>query len=245
MDRTARTLTRLIGSVALAVLATGCMKVDLSVRLHSDDTVDGTMIYAVSRDLLTLTNSSPEDLLNQVTSRQPLLPGVPYDETDYADDTFVGKTLTFSGVDIGTFGRSGVGGESLSIQRVGDTFQVSGEVDLTSATTGKLQPGAAQLAKDMQLRLAVTFPGPVQQQTGGVVTGNTVTWTPVYGQKTEIQATGSALGDEGFPVLWVVLAAGAVLLVAILIVVLVRKRRRARSEPDEPSLTAAMGDAAS
>jgi hypothetical protein len=240
-----RMLTRLMGSVTVAVLATGCMKVDLSLRLHSDDTVDGTMTYAVSRNLLTLTNSSPEDLLNQVASSGPLPPGVPYDETDYADDTFVGKTLTFSGVDIGTFGRSGIGGESLSIQRVGDSFQVSGEIDLTSTTTGQLQPGAAQLAKDMQLRLAVTFPGPVQQQTGGVETGNTVTWTPVYGQKTEIQATGSALGDQGFPVLWVALAVGALLLVVLLVVVLVRRRRRARSEPDEPSVTAPTGDAAS
>jgi len=231
--------------VALAVLATGCMKVDLALRLHSDDTVDGTMTYAVSRNLLTLTNSSPEDLLDQVASGGPLPPGVPYDQTDYADDTFVGKTLTFSGVDIGAFGQSGVRGESLSIQRVGDSFQVSGEIDLTSRTTGQLQPGAAQLAKDMQLRLAVTFPGPVQQQTGGVVTGNTVTWTPVYGQKTEIQATGSALGDRGFPVLWVVLAVGAVLLVVVLVTVLVRKRTRSRSEPEAPAVSAPTGEASS
>jgi len=237
-------LTRMVGSVTLAVLATGCMKVDLALRLHSDDTVDGTMTYAVSRNLLTLTNSSPEDLLAQVASAGPLPPGVPYDQTDYADDTFVGKTLTFSGVDIAAFGRSGVEGESLSIQRVGDSFQVNGEIDLTSTTTGQLQPGAAQLAKDMQLRLAVTFPGPVQQQTGGVVTGNTVTWTPVYGQKTEIQATGSALGDRGFPVLWVALAVGVLLLVVILIVVFVRKRPRSLPEP-EPAVITPPGEASS
>jgi hypothetical protein len=232
-----RRALRLLGSVTLAILATGCMKVDLSMRLHSDDTVDGTMTYAVSRDLLTLTHSSPEDLLDQVASGGPLPPGVSYDQTDYADDTFVGKTLTFSGVDIGAFQRSGVGGESLSIQRVGDAFQVSGEIDLTSTATGQLQPGAAQLAKDMQLRLAITFPGPVQQQTGGVVTGNTVTWTPTYGQKTEIQATGSALGDRGFPTVWVALAAAAVILVVILLLVVLR--RRSRAEPDEPAVTAA------
>jgi hypothetical protein len=239
-----RPVVRWLGLLMLATFATGCMKVDLSLQLHSDDTVDGTMTYAVSRDLLTLTNSSPEDLLGQVASQGPLPSGVSAQESDYADDTFVGKTLTFSDVGIDAFQRSGIGGETLSIQRVGDTFQVSGEVDLTSSATGQLQPGTAQLAKDMQLRLAITFPGPVQQQTGGTVTGNTVTWTPVYGQKTEIRATGSAVGDETVsPIVWIAIAAAVVLLIAI--VLLVMRRRRARSVPDEPPTSAPAPGAAS
>jgi LppM domain len=230
-------VVRWLGLLSLAMLATGCMKVDLSLQLHSDDTVDGTMTYAVSRDLLTLTNSSPEDLLGQVASQGPLPSGVSAQESDYADDTFVGKTLTFSDVGIGAFQRSGIGGETLSIQRVGDTFQVSGDVDLTSSATGQLQPGTAQLAKDMQLRLAITFPGPVQQQTGGTVTGNTVSWTPVYGQKTEIRATGSAVGDEtGWPIVWIAIAAGVVVLIAT--VALILRRRRARPVSAEPPSSA-------
>jgi LppM domain len=237
-------VVRWLGLLSLAMLATGCMKVDLSLQLHSDDTVDGTMTYAVSRDLLTLTNSSPEDLLGQVASQGPLPSGVSAQESDYADDTFVGKTLTFSDVGIGAFQRSGIGGETLSIQRVGDTFQVSGEVDLTSSATGQLQPGTAQLANDMQLRLAITFPGPVQQQTGGTVTGNTVTWTPVYGQKTEIRATGSAVGDEtGSPIVWIAIAAGVVVLIAT--VVLILRRRRARPVSAEPPSSAPAIGAAS
>ena len=233
-----RWVVRLIGSLSLAVLATGCIKVDLSLQLHSDDTVDGTMTYAVSRDLLTLTNSTADDLLGQVASDGPLPSGVPHEDSDYADDTFVGKTLAFSDVDIGAFQRSGVGGETLSIQRVGDSFQVSGEVDLTASATGQLQPGTAQLAKDMQLRLAITFPGPVQTQTGGVVTGNTVTWTPVYGQKTEIQATGSALGDETTsPLMWIAIVAGVVVLTVLVILLVRRGRRSAPGEPQVPAPT--------
>jgi hypothetical protein len=226
----------------LALLSTGCIKVDLAMRLHSDDTVDGTMTYAVSRDLLTLTNSSPEDLLDQVASGGPLPPGVRFQSADYADDTFVGKTLTFTGVGINAFQQGGVGGESLSIRRVGDAFQVSGEIDLTTASTGPLQPGTAQLAKDMQLRLAITFPGPVQEQTGGTVTDpNTVTWTPTYGEKTEIRATGSALGDRTVsPLLWVALAAAVV--VAVVIVLLIVRRRRSSPEPAEPAVTTPASD---
>ena len=96
--------------------------------------------------------------------------GIDYRSANYDDGTFVGKTLTFDHADIAAFQQSGIGGESLSIQRVGDTFQVSGEIDLTATSTGQLQPGAAQLARGMQLRLAITFPGPVQEQTGGTIT---------------------------------------------------------------------------
>jgi hypothetical protein len=232
-----RSAIRIIGVATLALSCTSCLKVDLALRLHSDDTVDGSMTYAVSRDLLTLTNSSPDALLDQVASGQPLPPGVDYETTDYADDSFVGKTLTFDGADIAAFQQGGIGGETLSIQRVGDTFQVSGEVDLTTSSTGPLQPGAAQLARDMQLRLAITFPGPVQEQTGGTVTGpNTVTWTPTYGTKTEITATGSALGDRtSGPILWIALAA-AVVALAVLVSVIVRRRRGVPmpAEPEAP-----------
>lgn len=232
-----RSAVRIIGVATLALVCTSCLKVDLAMRLHTDDTVDGTMTYAVSRNLLTLTNSSPDALLGQVASGQPLPSGVEYQTTDYADDTFVGKTLTFEGADIAAFQQGGIGGETLSIRRVGDTFQVSGEVDLTTSSTGPLQPGAAQLARDMRLRLEITFPGTVQEQSGGTITGpNTVTWTPTYGTKTEITATGSALGDRtSGPILWIVLAAAAIAL-AVLVVVIVRRRRHvpAPTETEAP-----------
>jgi hypothetical protein len=240
-----RSAVRVIGLVTLAILSTGCIKVDLALRLHTDNTVDGSMTYAVSKDLLTLTNSSPDDLLNQVASGGPLPAGIDYRSANYDDGTFVGKTLTFEHADIAAFQQSGIGGESLSIQRVGDTFQVDGEIDLTTTSTGQLQPGAAQLARSMQLRLAITFPGPVQQQTGGTITDpDTVTWTPAYGKKTEIHAIGSALGDPtGRPFVWITLAA-VVLIVAVALLIVIR-RRRSRPVPSEPETPTAVGDPAS
>jgi hypothetical protein len=81
------------------------------------------------------------------------------------------------------------------------------------------------LAKDMELRIAITFPGPVSQQSGGTITGNTVTWTPAFGEKTEIQATGSAIGSGGNgPTMWILLGL-AILLVVVVALVLVRSRR--------------------
>ena len=100
-----------------------------------------------------------------------------------------------------------------------------GEIDLTPAATGQLQQGAAQLAKDMELRIAIAFPGPVSQQSGGTITGNTVTWTPAFGEKTEILATGSAIGGGGDgPTMWILLGL-AILLVVVVALVVVRSRR--------------------
>jgi LppM domain len=221
-----RTTARTIALCALAMLMTGCIKVDLNMELHGDNTVGGTMVFAVSRDLLALTGSSADDLLGQITaSAGPLPTGVQFQESPYADDKFEGKTYTFHDVPIDAFSQGSTAGETISIKRVGDTFQVNGEIDLTQAATGPLQPGAAQLAKDMELRIAITFPGPVSQQSGGTITGNTVTWTPAFGEKTEIQATGSAIGSGGNgPAMWILLGL-AILLVVVVALVLVRSRR--------------------
>ena len=226
-----RGTARLIATCTLAVLMTGCVKVDLNMQLHGDNTVSGTMVFAVSRNLLALTGSSADDLLGQITaSAGPLPAGVGFQQSAYADDRFEGKTYTFQDVPIDDFSRGTTAGESIAIQRVGDTFQVNGEIDLTPASTGPLQPGAAQLAKDMELRIAITFPGPVSQQSGGTITDKTVTWTPVFGEKTEIRATGSGIGSGGPGALLWVLIGLATLLVVLVALVLIRRRRN-RSVP--------------
>jgi len=254
MTATLRATARTIALCALVMLMTGCIKVDLNMELHGDNTVGGTMVFAVSRDLLALTGSSADDLLGQITaSAGPLPSGVQFQESPYADDKFEGKTYTFHDVPIDAFSQGTTAGETISIKRVGDTFQVNGEIDLTPAATGQLQPGAARSAKDMELRIAITFPGPISQQSGGTISGNTVTWTPAFGEKTEIQASGSAIGSGGNgPTMWILLGL-AILLVVVVGLVLVRSRRsqvapEASTEtavtPPTPAPPAATGDPA-
>ena len=229
-----RGAARLVATCTLAVLMTGCVKVDLNMQLHGDNTVSGTMVFAVSRDLLALTGSSADDLLGQITaSAGPLPPGVGFQQSAYADDRFEGKTYTFQDVPIDVFSRGTTAGESVAIQRVGDTFQVNGEIDLTPASTGPLQPGAAQLAKDMELRIAITFPGPVSQQSGGTITGTTVTWTPAFGEKTEIRATGSAIGSGAGALLWILIGLAIVLAVVVALVLIRSRRNQSVSEPGQ------------
>jgi hypothetical protein len=229
-----RGTARVIAMFALAMLMAGCIKVDLNMTLSGDNTVSGTMVFAVSRDLLALTGSSPDDLLGQITaSAGPLPSGVQFQQSAYADDRFEGKTYTFQNVPIDVFSQGTTAGETIAIQRVGDTFQVNGEIDLTPAATGPLQPGTAQLAKDMELRIAITFPGPVSQQSGGSISGTTVTWTPAFGEKTQIRATGSAIGSGGHGALLWILLGLAFLLVLVVVLILARSRdRRVVPEPE-------------
>ena len=233
MTSTLRVTVRVIATCVLAVLMTGCIKVDLNMQLRGDNTVDGTMVFAVSRDLLALTGSSADDLLGQITARAgPLPAGVRLQASGYTDDRFEGKTYTFRDVPIDVFSQGTTAGETIAIQRVGDTFQVKGEIDLTPAATGPLQPGSAQLAKDMELRIAIAFPGPVSQQSGGTINGTTVTWTPAFGRKTEIRATGSAIGSGGPGVLLWILIGLAILLLVVVALVVLRSRRNRVAEPD-------------
>jgi len=129
MTATLRATGRTIALCALAMLMTGCIKVDLNMELNGDNTASGTMVFAVSRDLLALTGSSADDLLGQITaSAGPLPSGVQFQESPYSDDRFEGKTYTFHDVPIDAFSQGTTAGETISIKRVGDTFQVNGEI---------------------------------------------------------------------------------------------------------------------
>jgi hypothetical protein len=88
--------------------------------------------------------------------------------------------------------------DALSIERTGDTYEVSGVMDLT-ADDAELEgnPFEDQLTEAFdtaELRIAITFPGEVLE-TNGQVDGTTVTWEPVFGERTELQAVASASGD--------------------------------------------------
>jgi hypothetical protein len=216
--------------IALLVFAmTGCMKLDMDLKLSSDDTVAGTVTFALDKQLVELTGGSFDALTNGET---PLPSGVDVSASDYEDDRFVGKTYTFDDAPIEQMNDS-TDADSLRIRREGDTYVVSGALDLTAdalegGAGGQLGQAALQNA---QVRIAITFPGAVQSATGQI-DGNTVTWTPKIGEQTELSAVGSAVGSSGgSTLLWIVIAVLAA--AAIVAVVLVRSRRN-RRPPEGP-----------
>src|SRR5450756_3192879 len=70
-----------------------------------------------------------------------------------------------------------------SVVRDGDEFVVSGTLDMTEAAMGaESMPG---LGDSFDIKIAMTFPGKVTEH-NGELSGNTVTWTPVYGEVNEL-----------------------------------------------------------
>ncbi len=228
---TMRRTVALAALLALAVISlSGCFKLDMSLELSPDDTVDGSIILAVNKTQADLFGG--EDALREALSGQGggLIDDAPSTGTvetrDYEDSDWIGNEYIFSGVALDEF--SGADTGDLSITREGETFVVEGTLDLSQGTEG--DAAASALLDSAETEISITFPGAVQSS-NGVEDGNTVTWSPKAGEVTEITAVGSA--KAGFP--WTVVVAVVALLALVVIGVVLLVMLRARQ-----SVTAAV-----
>jgi len=251
MSRRARTAGRIGAFVALVFLMTGCIKLNVNLGINSDNTVSGTIEFGVQKELVDLTGQNVEDLLGSDAPFPSNAAGVTVEPFD--DGEFVGRQVILEDVPIeefnsgGSVGASGAtgasgptsgAGDSLQIARQGDTFVVTGVLDLSRALSGVTGPlagtGGAQFFDSADIKIAITFPGEVLQAPGGEIDGNTVTYLPEFDERLEINATGSAVdngeaadvvgGSDSFLPL-ILIIAGVVLVLLIVVFLVVRGRR--------------------
>jgi hypothetical protein len=220
-----RTVAKVAAVGALALLLTGCIKLNIDLQLNTDDTVSGSMIFAFDKQLLELTGQSADDVLGSsapLPTDQPGVSSKPYD-----DGKYVGQEITFDSVPLTEFSTGDT--ESLNIVREGDTFKVTGTLDLSGGTdTGGLPTDQAtqDLLAGAEIQVSVTFPGPVQDA-NGQIDGNTVTWNPKVGESLQIQATGSAIeSSSGGSTTTILLIVGGVVVVLIIVLVVVMMSRK-------------------
>jgi len=248
MSRRARTAGRIGAFVALVFLMTGCIKLNMNLGINSDNTVSGTVEFGVQKELLDLTGQNVEDLLGSDAPFPSSAPGVtiePFDDGEFAGQQFMFEDLPIeqfnSGGIAGASGATAGGaGDTLQIARQGDTFVVTGVLDLSSGLSGATGPfggtGGAQFFESAEIRIAITFPGEVLQAPGGQIDGNTVTYVPEFGERLEINATGSAVdngeaadvvgGSDSFlPLILIIGGVALVLLIVLLLVVRGRKNK--------------------
>jgi hypothetical protein len=244
MSRRVRTAVRIGAFAALALLLTGCIKLNMNLGINDDDTVSGTIQLGVDKQLLEVSGQNAEDLLGGDSPFPSNAPGVTVEPFD--DGEFAGQEFTFESVPLeefnsggfaGTTGLPGVTGSSdvLNIQRQGDRFVVTGALDLSSGLSGATGPfggsGGADLFRSADVKIAFTFPGEVIQAPGGQIDGNTVTYVPTFGERLEINATGSAIdngqaqdvtgGDGGSSLLlYIIIGVAVVVLLVVLFLVL-------------------------
>jgi hypothetical protein len=219
-----RTMGRVMAVGLLALLMSACIKLDMNLEVSSNDTVSGTVIFAVQKSLLDLTGQSFDDLLGSSAPLPEDVEGVTV--SDYEDDQYRGQKFTFDAVTLADF--SGENPGELAITHDGDVFHVSGTLDLTSVgatgATGLSGLDPTEILQSADLRIRLTFPGEVTDS-NGQVDGNTVTWVPVFGESTELRATAQASGGGSSSMTLLLIIGAAVVVLAVAAGVIVAQRR--------------------
>ena len=224
----------------VAVLLTSCFKLDMNLTVSTENTVDGTMILGLDKDLVEILGDEAERFFDQGEGLPTETEGVT--EEPYEDEDFVGRRYRLDGVPLSELNEDAAEGESLRIDREGDRFVVSGVLDLSEGGGGEIPPGMLEgIAGQADLRIALTFPGEVIS-TNGQVTGNTVEWAPRFGERTELQAVAEATPGGGRVPLALV-GAGILVLAVVAAGAFVLAKRR-EGGPPVPRQPAPAGEGA-
>lgn len=224
-------MKRVLGSIAVllstVVLTAGCVKLEIDLNVSADDTVSGTMVFAVAKSLVELSPEGSEGspTTDNLFESNPFVKAEPYDDGD-----FVGSLYIFQGIPLSQFKPDIGDGSAFAIERQGDNIVVSGVLD-TSSQGEELESNPfadsimETIAETTSIRVSITMPGEILE-TNGEVLGQTITWNGVFGEKLDLRAV-SISPPSPLSNLLVVgsLAAGVAILVTILAFV-ARKRQK-------------------
>lgn len=154
-----------VGLLCVVVLAlSGCVKIDLDLEVNSDNTVSGSMILGVSKEL-----PNVQQVVDQLRSQ---LPPDTVSEP-WSDEQFVGFRVTYDKLPIDEFSTptaANVGDTGLGLRREGNFFLVGTPPD------GSEPDGPDMSGLQPVYRVRLTFPGPVVEG-NGTIDGNSIEWT--------------------------------------------------------------------
>jgi hypothetical protein len=240
----ARRLPLLLSFLAMAFVLSGCIHATIDATVSSDDTVSGTVEFALKDEYISILPGGSEEFRKEISADGCDIPGAevePYEEAG-----FTGVKCTFDKVPLADFngmsGEEGSDTEDLTLTREGDKFILKGTLDLTEEASGGApvdpsEPDFSEALKDAEVEFKFTFPGKVESTTG-VKSNNdrTVTFTPNDEGKADIQATASAIesgSDADITKIVILVAAivAGVLLVLLALVLLLKKRNKSKNPP--------------
>lgn len=224
-------MRRILGSIAVALstvlLTTGCIKLEMDMNVAADDTVSGTMVFAVAKSLAEL---SPEGSEGTPTTDTLFESNAFVKVEPYEDEEFTGSSYIFQGIPLSQFKPDVGDGSEFAIERQGDNIVVSGILD-TSSQSAELESNPfaeaimESIAETTSIRVAITLPGEILE-TNGEVQGQTVTWNGAFGEKLELQAVAvSPLSPFSNWILIGGIAVGVLILGTVLAIV-IRNRKK-------------------
>ena len=223
-----RRLATLLSLLFIPFLLTGCFKFTMDLEVSSEDTISGTAVVALSKELQALAQGGGEEPTDAFAD----LDGV--EVTTFDDGTFVGQQYEFSGLPIEDWTLDD-DSSALTIQRDGDNLIVSGSLsfeDEESDPAAGEDLGFGQAFFDSaDLRVSIKFPGQIVETNGEInEETNTITWRPKYGEANELNAV--VYAPKGIPiwVWWVVGGVLGTLALAAAFFILLRRRARPTGE---------------
>lgn len=233
-------------ATATLLLLSACMKFDVNLTVNGDDTVSGSATIAMTKEMASVGEGQndegwvdPESTSDSTSADGSYGfsglfsegPGV--EEAPYEDEKFIGTTYTFKNVPLENFAVDESNPSQISIVREGDKLITSGTLDLGGGMAAETTDGFSgsddfsnqmfeSLGESAEMKISITYPGQILE-TNGTVEGQTVTWTPKFGESLEMKAVVSAP-----PTNWALIGLfiGAVVLVAAAVVVIIVLRRR-------------------
>ena len=230
---THRRILGALGLGVLTVLLSACVKLDMNLTVHSNDTVSGSVIAGVSKQVLPALGGEQavRDQVQQLLSENELPAGV--EITNYSDNTYSGIKATFDDLALDEVNtRLASRTQGPLIKHENGQFIVDTTLPLTGDAFGLGDLGVAAGTGD--IRIVVTFPGRVLSH-NGQLDGTTVTWRGTLGQDLVMQAVSEDSGAEavsgnnggGMVALWIGLA--ALLAAGLVGFFLYRRSRRAHA----------------
>ncbi|WP_159707255.1 hypothetical protein [Arthrobacter sp. 18067] len=212
--------------LAVMVALTGCVKLNMSVKVNNEKSVDYEVVYAIQKSVLG-EKSFDEFMESNGSGSQQM--DVPDGATvvDYEDEKYKGKRITAANLDPAKLAESSSSENPFELKKEGD-FYVLSMGGVTGADSS--DPQASSMAKSMfdEASVKFTFPGKVVEAKGATVDGNTATFDMLSINETVVQAKAEA--NAGVP-MWIIWTLVALLVIAAALVLLFVLLRRKSAQP--------------
>ncbi len=231
--------------LALALTLSGCVHADRSVQLNADGSGSYTFTLGFSDQVLSLGGTGLADQMRACGDNVKTHGGSyrQYEDSGYSNWAFTWPFKTVTALNslmqdasalCGAAGSSVDSASNLSASATdffkvtekpgffSNTFHATGQMSMMDFSS-PVDPATAELLKDARESFAITFPGFVSAHAGGVVSGNTVTFTVHYNEATTIDATG---GGFNAGAILAVVALALVMVVGVVVVFFLLRRRK-------------------
>ena len=244
---TSRPFTVLGLLLALLLSLTACVHEDRAVMLNSDGSGSYVLAIGFSEQLVSLASDQISSAMDEFGAKVKQQGGSyrHYDDIGYSYWAYTRPFATIAQLnqlvqDAPQSGGSANGSVPTTTQDtftftqqsgfLSNTFHVTGHMSMIVPQSSLGNTGGVDITpylKDMRESFSVTMPGSITSHQGGVVSGNTVTYTIHYNQQTDIDVVGGGLNLASL----IPYAIGAGVLIALLLilagVLLWRRRQRA------------------